>query len=61
MDEHRRGMNWRQVAKSLQLVTSHALLFSFTLLLLIKLSNDVASFSWWFVLFFFDFGVKMIV
>ncbi|KAL8157436.1 uncharacterized protein LOC141673941 [Apium graveolens] len=49
MDEQRRVMNWREVAKSLKLVTSHALLFSFTLLLLLKLCNDVVSFPWWIV------------
>ncbi|KAL1803324.1 hypothetical protein ACET3Z_031971 [Daucus carota] len=49
MEEHGRELNWRQVANSLQLVAAHALLFSFTVLLVLKLTNDVVSFSWWFV------------
>uniref|UniRef100_A0A175YFS5 Uncharacterized protein n=1 Tax=Daucus carota subsp. sativus TaxID=79200 RepID=A0A175YFS5_DAUCS len=49
MEEHGRELNWRQVANSLQLVAAHALLFSFTVLLVLNLTNDVASFSWWVV------------
>uniref|UniRef100_A0A2P2L997 Uncharacterized protein LOC8269523 n=1 Tax=Rhizophora mucronata TaxID=61149 RepID=A0A2P2L997_RHIMU len=52
-------MSWRRVAKSLQALVAHGLLFSFTLLLVLKLDHAL-SYSWWFVLylpivFFFSF------
>ncbi|GKV43906.1 hypothetical protein SLEP1_g51145 [Rubroshorea leprosula] len=43
----RRGvMSWRRVAKSLQALVAHAFLFSFTLLLALKLDHAV-TYSWW--------------
>ncbi|KAB1206870.1 ATPase 10, plasma membrane-type [Morella rubra] len=38
-------MTWRRVAKSLQALVAHGLLFSFTLLLALKLQNAV-PYSW---------------
>lgn len=43
-------MSWRRVAKSLQALTAHSLLLSFTLLLVLKLHHTI-SYSWWSVLF----------
>ncbi|XP_045828351.1 uncharacterized protein LOC123920196 [Trifolium pratense] len=42
----RRVMSWRRVAKSLQAMLAHAFLFSFTLLLVLKLDRFFI-FSWW--------------
>lgn len=42
----RRVMSWRRVAKALQAVVAHGLLFSFTLSLALKLDH-VVSRSWW--------------
>uniref|UniRef100_A0A2P2L969 Protein binding protein n=1 Tax=Rhizophora mucronata TaxID=61149 RepID=A0A2P2L969_RHIMU len=39
-------MSWRRVAKSLQALVAHGLLFSFTLLLVLKLDHAL-SYSWW--------------
>eukprot|EP00257_Ricinus_communis_P026659 XP_025014073.1 uncharacterized protein LOC8269523 [Ricinus communis] len=39
-------MSWRRVAKSLQALVAHSLLFTFTLLLSLKLEHAV-SYSWW--------------
>lgn len=39
-------MSWRRVAKSLQGFAAHGLLFTFTLLLVLKLDHTV-SYSWW--------------
>ncbi|KAJ0241355.1 RING-type domain-containing protein [Hirschfeldia incana] len=44
----RRVMSWRRVWKSFQALLAHALLFSFTLLLALKLDR-LLSHSWWFV------------
>ncbi|VVA94537.1 unnamed protein product [Arabis nemorensis] len=44
----RRVMSWRRVWKSFQAVSAHGLLFSFTLLLALKLDH-VVSHSWWFI------------
>ena len=44
-------MSWRKVAKSFQVLAAHVLLFSFTLLLVLKLDHLVSC-SWWFVFFF---------
>ncbi|KAL2935751.1 E3 ubiquitin-protein ligase XIAP [Bienertia sinuspersici] len=44
----RHAMSWKRVAKSLQGVSAHGLLFTFTLLLVLKLDH-MASFSWWIV------------
>ncbi|CAO2818394.1 unnamed protein product [Amaranthus hypochondriacus] len=44
----RHAMSWRRVAKSLQGLAAHGLLFTFTLLLVLKLEH-VASYSWWVV------------
>ncbi|GAV59678.1 Tmemb_185A domain-containing protein/zf-C3HC4_3 domain-containing protein [Cephalotus follicularis] len=44
--QRRRVMNWSRVAKSLQALVAHGLLFSFTLLLALKLQHAV-SYSWW--------------
>ncbi|PPS12593.1 hypothetical protein GOBAR_AA08056 [Gossypium barbadense] len=41
-------MTWRRVGKSLQALVAHALLFSFTLLLALKLHHAL-SYSWWVV------------
>lgn len=41
-------MNWRRVAKSVQALVAHSLLFSFTLLLVLKLDHSI-SYSWWFI------------
>ncbi|XP_012478627.1 uncharacterized protein LOC105794150 isoform X2 [Gossypium raimondii] len=46
--ERRRVMTWRRVGKSLQALVAHALLFSFTLLLALKLHHAL-SYSWWVV------------
>ena len=51
----RRVMSWRRVWKSFQAVLAHGLLFSFTLLLALKLDH-VVSRSWWSVSFSFDFS-----
>jgi len=48
----RRVMSWRRVWKSFQAASAHCLLFSFTLLLALKLDH-VVSHSWWSVFFFF--------
>ncbi|XAR65385.1 hypothetical protein NMG60_11009496 [Bertholletia excelsa] len=42
----RRGMSWRRVGKALQAVAAHSLLFSFTLLLALKLDR-VVLYPWW--------------
>ncbi|GLT75780.1 hypothetical protein SLA2020_474780 [Shorea laevis] len=42
----RRVMSWRRVAHSLHALVAHALLFSFTLLLALKLQHAV-PYSWW--------------
>ncbi|KAJ0095685.1 hypothetical protein Patl1_16508 [Pistacia atlantica] len=42
----RRVMSWRRVFKSLQALTAHALLFCFTLLLVLKLDH-ILPYSWW--------------
>ncbi|CAN7096255.1 hypothetical protein HID58_036334 [Brassica napus] len=39
-------MSWRRVLKSIQALAAHTLLFSFTLLLVLKLDHTVSS-SWW--------------
>ncbi|XP_021659497.2 uncharacterized protein LOC110649289 isoform X3 [Hevea brasiliensis] len=46
----RRGviMSWRRVAKSLQALVAHSLLFLFTLLLALKLDR-AGSYSWWII------------
>ncbi|KAB1221134.1 hypothetical protein CJ030_MR3G024379 [Morella rubra] len=44
----RRVMTWRRVARSLQALVAHGLLFSFTLLLALKLQNAV-PYSWWII------------
>ncbi|XP_010470845.1 PREDICTED: uncharacterized protein LOC104750703 [Camelina sativa] len=44
----RRVMSWRRIWKSLQAASAHCLLFSFTLLLALKLDHLV-SHSWWFI------------
>ncbi|XP_012082023.1 uncharacterized protein LOC105641975 isoform X3 [Jatropha curcas] len=41
-------MSWRRVAKSLLAVVAHSLLFSFTLLLALRLDRAVSC-SWWFI------------
>ena len=46
----RRVMSWRGVAESLQALAAHGLLFSFTLLLGLKLDH-VVHYSWWYVIF----------
>ncbi|KAM7471161.1 hypothetical protein LguiA_009344 [Lonicera macranthoides] len=46
----RKSMSWRRVAKSSQTLAAHCFLFSFTLLLLLKLDHSV-FFSWWIVFF----------
>ncbi|KAK7356979.1 hypothetical protein VNO80_16260 [Phaseolus coccineus] len=44
----RRVMSWRRVAKALQALVAHALLFSFTLLLALKLDRLLPdSWTWW--------------
>ncbi|GER38624.1 transmembrane Fragile-X-F-associated protein [Striga asiatica] len=43
-------MSWRRVAKSLQAVAAHNLLFGFTLLLVLKLDHTVSC-SWWVIFF----------
>ncbi|KAG6745844.1 hypothetical protein POTOM_050354 [Populus tomentosa] len=43
-------MNWRRVLKSVQALAAHCLLFSFTLLLVLKLDH-VVSYSWWLIFF----------
>ncbi|KAI4294956.1 hypothetical protein MLD38_040763 [Melastoma candidum] len=40
--------NWRRVGKSLQALLAHSLLFSFTLLLVLKLDHSLVC-SWWFI------------
>uniref|UniRef100_A0A1J3EL51 RING finger protein B n=1 Tax=Noccaea caerulescens TaxID=107243 RepID=A0A1J3EL51_NOCCA len=44
----RRVMSWRRVWKSFQAFSAHGLLFSFTLLLALRLDH-VVSHSWWFI------------
>ncbi|RYQ92566.1 hypothetical protein Ahy_A09g041357 isoform C [Arachis hypogaea] len=44
----RRVMSWRRVAKSLKALLAHALLFTFSLLLALKLDHVLHS-SWWIV------------
>ncbi|XP_010523403.1 PREDICTED: uncharacterized protein LOC104801757 isoform X2 [Tarenaya hassleriana] len=44
----RRVMSWRRVWKSVQAAAAHVLLFSFTLLLVLKLDH-VVTHSWWIV------------
>ncbi|XP_027363498.1 uncharacterized protein LOC113871023 isoform X3 [Abrus precatorius] len=46
----RRVMSWRRVAKSLQALLAHAFLFSFTLLLALKLDRFI-HYAWWVVFF----------
>ncbi|PQP93246.1 uncharacterized protein Pyn_22772 [Prunus yedoensis var. nudiflora] len=43
-------MNWRRVLKSVQALAAHSLLFTFTLLLVLKLDR-VTSYSWWIIFF----------
>ncbi|CAI9753578.1 unnamed protein product [Fraxinus pennsylvanica] len=43
-------MSWRRVGKAAQAVAAHALLFSFTVSLVLKLDHTV-SYSWWIVFF----------
>ncbi|KAA8541164.1 hypothetical protein F0562_025090 [Nyssa sinensis] len=43
-------MSWRRVAKSVQALVAHTFLFSFTLLLVLKLDH-VVSYSWWIIFF----------
>ncbi|KAG2303202.1 hypothetical protein Bca52824_031853 [Brassica carinata] len=43
-------MSWRRVLKSLQALAAHSLLFSFTLLLALKLDHTLSC-SWWMVFF----------
>ncbi|XP_059453710.1 uncharacterized protein LOC132184192 [Corylus avellana] len=45
---HRRVMSWRKVALSLQALVAHGLLFSFTLLLALKLQHAL-PYSWWII------------
>lgn len=51
ISRRRRVMSWRRVGKSVQALVAHALLFSFTLLLSLKLQRAL-PYSWWFVFFF---------
>ncbi|KAM2456024.1 hypothetical protein PS1_015950 [Malus domestica] len=44
-------MNWWRVLKSVQALVAHSLLFSFTLLLVLKLDGVAASYSWWIIFF----------
>ncbi|KAI4313974.1 hypothetical protein L6164_026917 [Bauhinia variegata] len=44
----RRPMSWRRVAKSIQALLGHGLLFSFTLLLVLKVDHFV-NYSWWII------------
>ncbi|KAM1102451.1 hypothetical protein ACFX2I_011087 [Malus domestica] len=44
----RRVMTWRSVAKSLQTLVAHASLFTFTILLVLKLRRSV-RYSWWII------------
>ncbi|TYH90588.1 hypothetical protein ES332_A13G059300v1 [Gossypium tomentosum] len=48
VERRRRVMSWRRVGKSLLALLAHALLFSFTLLLVLKL-HHAFSYSWWLV------------
>ncbi|GMY18289.1 kinesin-like protein kin-7d, mitochondrial [Fagus crenata] len=48
VQRRRRMMSWRRVAKSLQALVAHGLLFSFTLLLALKLQHAL-PYSWWIV------------
>ncbi|KAL8035236.1 hypothetical protein ABFS82_12G081300 [Erythranthe guttata] len=41
-------MNWRRVFKSLQVLLAHGLLFSFTLILSLKLHHSL-NYSWWLI------------
>lgn len=50
ISRRRRVMSWRRVGKSVQALVAHALLFSFTLLLSLKLQRAL-PYSWWFVFF----------
>ncbi|XP_004299237.1 PREDICTED: uncharacterized protein LOC101293200 [Fragaria vesca subsp. vesca] len=43
-------MNWRRVLNSVQALAAHSLLFTFTLLLVLKLDH-VVSYSWWIIFF----------
>lgn len=43
-------MSWRRVLKSVQALAAHSLLFSFTLLLVLKLDH-IVSYSWWLIFF----------
>ncbi|XP_024030770.1 uncharacterized protein LOC21405123 isoform X1 [Morus notabilis] len=43
-------MNWRRVLNSVQALAAHSLLFSFTVLLVLKLDH-VVSYSWWIIFF----------
>uniref|UniRef100_A0A2P2L7C8 Uncharacterized protein MANES_01G020500 n=2 Tax=Rhizophora mucronata TaxID=61149 RepID=A0A2P2L7C8_RHIMU len=43
-------MSWRRVLKSVQALAAHSLLFTFTLLLVLKLRHSV-SYSWWLIFF----------
>ncbi|KAK9278709.1 hypothetical protein L1049_028284 [Liquidambar formosana] len=45
-----RKMSWRRVAKSVQALAAHGFLFSFTILLVLKLDHSVSS-SWWIIFF----------
>ncbi|XP_030970655.1 uncharacterized protein LOC115991039 isoform X1 [Quercus lobata] len=46
ISRRRRVMSWRRVGKSVQALVAHALLFSFTLLLSLKLQRAL-PYSWW--------------
>ncbi|KAL6994901.1 hypothetical protein U1Q18_005037 [Sarracenia purpurea var. burkii] len=46
----RKAMSWRRVAKSVQALAAHTLLFCFTLFLVLKLDHVVHC-SWWFIFF----------
>lgn len=57
-EEEEKKMSWRRVLKSVQEVVAHGLLFTVTLLLVLKLDH-VVSYSWWsvhFLLFFLLFA-----
>ena len=59
ISRRRRVMSWRRVGKSVQALVAHALLFSFTLLLSLKLQRAL-PYSWWFVFFPFFFAFSML-
>ncbi|KAK6925218.1 hypothetical protein RJ641_009544 [Dillenia turbinata] len=46
----RKAMSWRRVGKSLQALGAHSLLFTFTLLLVLKLDHSLSC-SWWVIFF----------